>query len=104
MKKSALALAVLVVAGSVPTFALADDAPAAPAAPAASPITYNIGVVSDYRYRGISQSKLKPALQGGIDYADGPFYVAPGRRPSSGSRTRTWRTTAPTRATTASCR
>jgi uncharacterized protein (TIGR02001 family) len=78
MKKSALALAVLVIAGSVPTFALADDAPtapAAPAAPAASPITYNIGVVSDYRYRGISQTKMKPALQGGIDYADGPFYV-----------------------------
>jgi uncharacterized protein (TIGR02001 family) len=75
MKKSALALAVLVLAGSIPTFALADDAPAAPAAPAASPITYNIGVVSDYRYRGISQSKMKPALQGGIDYADGAFYV-----------------------------
>ena len=29
----------------------------------------------DYRYRGISQSKLKPALQGGIDYANGPIYV-----------------------------
>ena len=69
MKKSALALAVLAVAGSIPTFALAEDAPAA------SPITYNIGAVSDYRYRGISQSKLHPAIQGGIDYAQGPFYV-----------------------------
>ena len=69
MKKSALALAVLVAAGSLPTFALAEDAPAA------SPITYNIGVVSDYRYRGLSQTKMKPALQGGIDYANGPFYV-----------------------------
>jgi uncharacterized protein (TIGR02001 family) len=69
MKKSALALAVLVVAGSMPTFALAEDAPAA------SPITYNIGAVSDYRYRGISQTKLKPAVQGGVDYADGPVYL-----------------------------
>ena len=79
MKKSALALAVLVVVGSIPTFALAEDAPATPAAApapeAASPITYNIGVVSDYRYRGISQTKMKPAVQGGVDYANGPIYV-----------------------------
>jgi uncharacterized protein (TIGR02001 family) len=35
-----------------------------------------VGVVSDYRYRGISQSRLEPALQGGIDYADkSGFYV-----------------------------
>jgi uncharacterized protein (TIGR02001 family) len=27
----------------------------------------NVGVVSDYRYRGISQSNLKPAIQGGFD-------------------------------------
>jgi uncharacterized protein (TIGR02001 family) len=32
-------------------------------------LSYNVGVVSDYRYRGISQSLLKPALQGGIDFA-----------------------------------
>jgi uncharacterized protein (TIGR02001 family) len=32
-------------------------------------LSYNIGVVSDYRYRGISQTRLKPALQGGIDFA-----------------------------------
>ena len=30
-------------------------------------LSYNVGVVSDYRYRGISQSARKPALQGGID-------------------------------------
>ena len=77
MKKTVLAAAVLAaIAG--PTIAIAQDAPApaaAASAPDASPITYNIGVVSDYRYRGISQSKLKPALQGGIDYANGPIYV-----------------------------
>jgi uncharacterized protein (TIGR02001 family) len=76
MKKSALATVAVLAAIGAPAIAFADDAPAgtAPAADA-SPITYNIGVVSDYRYRGISQSKLKPALQGGVDFASGPFYV-----------------------------
>jgi uncharacterized protein (TIGR02001 family) len=31
-------------------------------------LSYNVGLVTDYRYRGISQSRLKPALQGGVDY------------------------------------
>jgi uncharacterized protein (TIGR02001 family) len=30
--------------------------------------SFNVGVVSDYRYRGISQTRLKPALQGGADF------------------------------------
>ncbi len=52
-------------------------APAAPKAPEPSyTISYNLGVISDYRYRGISQSRLKPALQGGIDYANkNGFYL-----------------------------
>ena len=36
--------------------------------PAADPLVLNAGVVSEYRYRGISQSAVKPALQGGADY------------------------------------
>jgi len=32
-------------------------------------LSFNAGVVSDYRYRGISQSRLKPAAQGGLDLA-----------------------------------
>ncbi|MBP8149449.1 MAG: TorF family putative porin [Limnohabitans sp.] len=41
-----------------------------------SSLSYNAGVTTDYRYRGISQSRLKPAVQGGIDYADkSGFYV-----------------------------
>lgn len=69
-------------------FARADDvkpadAPAADATkPAEAPtpdnvVTYNIGLASDYRYRGISQSRLEPALQGGVDYANNPtgFYL-----------------------------
>ncbi|MGG7606892.1 TorF family putative porin [Massilia sp. BKSP1R2A-1] len=30
--------------------------------------TFNAAVTSDYRYRGISQTRLQPALQGGLDY------------------------------------
>ena len=33
-------------------------------------VTGNIGVTSDYRFRGISQTQKSAALQGGIDYAD----------------------------------
>ena len=32
-------------------------------------LSYNAGVVSDYRYRGISQTRLKPAVQAGADFA-----------------------------------
>ena len=37
--------------------------------PAASPISYNVGVVTDYIYRGITQTTHAPAVQGGVDYA-----------------------------------
>lgn len=30
---------------------------------------FNVGAVTEYRYRGISQSRLKPALQGGVDFS-----------------------------------
>jgi uncharacterized protein (TIGR02001 family) len=67
-------LAAVAVTLFVPTMALAQDA--APAAAPADPLSFNIGVVSDYRYRGISQTRLKPALQGGIDYAfPNGFYI-----------------------------
>jgi uncharacterized protein (TIGR02001 family) len=32
-------------------------------------LSFNAGLVTDYRYRGISQSRLRPALQGGADFA-----------------------------------
>lgn len=40
-------------------------------------VTFNASVVSDYRYRGISQSRRDPALQGGADYTHNPsgFYA-----------------------------
>ena len=60
------ALAALVTFGALPASVQAEDAPAT---------TFNIGAFTDYRYRGISQSRVKPALQGGLDYAAGAFYV-----------------------------
>jgi uncharacterized protein (TIGR02001 family) len=40
-------------------------------------ISYNAAVVSDYRFRGISQTRLDPALQVSADYTHNPsgFYV-----------------------------
>jgi uncharacterized protein (TIGR02001 family) len=65
IQKTAIALA---ASGLFATTAFAQSAPAAEA-PEASPITANVTVVNDYRYRGISQSNFKPAIQGGFDYA-----------------------------------
>lgn len=50
--------------------AIASLTSVAHAAEPESTLGFNAGVVSDYRYRGISQSRLQPALQGGVDYAD----------------------------------
>lgn len=53
-----------------PLAAFAEDAPPA------APLSFNVGVVSDYLFRGVSQTHGKPALQGGIDYAHpSGFYV-----------------------------
>ena len=60
--KTLLAAAALVTTAALPSISYAD-------------VAYNVGVVTDYRYRGISQTRLKPALQGGVDWSDGPFYV-----------------------------
>jgi len=38
-------------------------------------LAFNISATTDYRYRGISQTRLKPALQGGLDYSNGGFYA-----------------------------
>ena len=66
MRKSILALSV----------ATALAAPALATAADPSPVTGNMSIVSDYRFRGISQTYLGPAIQGGIDYAHSSgFYV-----------------------------
>jgi uncharacterized protein (TIGR02001 family) len=40
-------------------------------------VTYNAAVASEYRYRGLSQTRFIPALQGGADYTHNPtgFYA-----------------------------
>jgi uncharacterized protein (TIGR02001 family) len=39
-------------------------------------VTGNLGLTSDYRFRGVSQTQNAPAVQGGIDYAHkSGFYV-----------------------------
>jgi uncharacterized protein (TIGR02001 family) len=39
-------------------------------------VSGNLGLASDYRFRGISQSQNAPAVQGGVDYAHSSgFYV-----------------------------
>lgn len=52
--------------------ALLAPAQAQTAAPAATPdhtFSFNLGLATDYRYRGISQSRLEPAISGGADYS-----------------------------------
>lgn len=53
-------LATLLVGIALPAVVRAEDAPST---------TFNVGLTSDYRYRGVSQSRLKPALQGGLDFS-----------------------------------
>lgn len=50
---------------------------AAPAAPAPDyTLSFNAGVVTDYRYRGLTQTRHQAAAQGGIDFAHSSgFYV-----------------------------
>lgn len=56
--KSALALSALLAS----TALMAQTAPTPDYT-----LSYNVGVVSDYRFRGISQTSRDPALQGGVD-------------------------------------
>lgn len=62
MNRSLLAAAALAAATALPAPAFAD-------------LAFNVGAVSDYRYRGISQTRLKPALQGGLDFTSGGLYL-----------------------------
>ena len=73
LQKTVISTAAVALMAGLSTVAFAADEPAAPEA---SPITANVTVVNDYRYRGISQSNFKPAIQGGFDYAhESGFYI-----------------------------
>lgn len=58
--KSKLLHAMMLAVYVTPGMALAEEA---------SPFSANIGLTTDYIFRGISQTSANPALQGGIDYA-----------------------------------
>jgi uncharacterized protein (TIGR02001 family) len=49
---------------------------ALPAAPAFADVAFNASLTSDYRYRGISQTRLKPAVQAGVDWSDASGFYA----------------------------
>jgi uncharacterized protein (TIGR02001 family) len=68
--KSKILMSMLAISSA--TFAQTAPAPAAPE----TSIAYNVGLVSQYRYRGLAQTKGSPALQGGIDYTNANgFYL-----------------------------
>ena len=64
LQKTAIAAA---ISGLFAPAVFAQAAPAA--APELSPITANVTITNDYRYRGITQTNYQPAIQGGFDYA-----------------------------------
>ena len=74
MKKMVLAAAILAVFAA--NFAYAEDAKPEEKKPD-NELSFNAALSSDYRFRGVSQSRLKPALSGGADYTNNPtgFYL-----------------------------
>jgi uncharacterized protein (TIGR02001 family) len=65
---ASVAAAAIAAAFSLPLTATAQTTPAA--APASDhTFTGNAGLFSEYRFRGISQTFKKPAIQGGVDYS-----------------------------------
>ena len=62
MKNRVLAVVGALALTSLPTLSHAD-------------LAYNVGVFSDYRYRGISQTRFKPAVQAGLDFSAGGLYL-----------------------------
>lgn len=62
MSVVAAASAAALLGSAAPTLAYAD-------------VAFGVGATTDYRYRSISQSRLKPAVQGGVEYSQGGFYL-----------------------------
>ncbi|PKO44551.1 MAG: hypothetical protein CVU29_09745 [Betaproteobacteria bacterium HGW-Betaproteobacteria-22] len=78
MRRSLLSLAVL-SALSLPSVSFAEEATAqetttAPESPHA--FAYNVGLYSQYIFRGLTQTREDPALQGGVDYSHASGFYA----------------------------
>jgi len=72
--KAVLFATLTTIIGSAAFMPVAHAEEAAATAPA--PLTANVTVASEYRYRGLSQSNFQPAIQVGIDYAhESGFYL-----------------------------
>lgn len=69
MQKTKLLVALLGALSAMPVFAA--DAPASP-----HTVTSNVGIVSNYVFRGITQTSTNPAIQGGMDYAHASGFYA----------------------------
>jgi uncharacterized protein (TIGR02001 family) len=68
MKKTILAGALLSALGAHHGLAAADDAASKPD----NEVTFKAGILSDYRYRGVTQSRFKPSYTAGVDYVNNP--------------------------------
>lgn len=76
MKLKLAALAAVVPASMFLSGAAFAQAATTAAAEPDYTFSFNVGAVTDYRYRGISQTRLRPALQGGADFAHSSgFYL-----------------------------
>ncbi|HQS59555.1 MAG: hypothetical protein B7Y56_14120 [Gallionellales bacterium 35-53-114] len=69
MQKSKLMVALLGALCAMPV--MAADEPASP-----HTVTSNVGIVSNYVFRGITQTAGAPAIQGGMDYAHASGFYA----------------------------
>jgi len=75
MRKSVLAASVA-AALALPGLAAAQQAAAPAEAKSPHTFTGNMTIISEYRFRGISQTFGKPAIQGGVDYSHASgFYL-----------------------------
>ena len=80
MFKQTLKAGALAAAIALPGLALGQAAPAPEAKPAEPKPSYtltgNVGIFSQYIFRGLTQTGRKPALQGGFDFAhESGFYL-----------------------------
>jgi uncharacterized protein (TIGR02001 family) len=72
--RNTVLLSAILSALAISNVARAEDAPAEPASP--HTFTYNVGLYSEYMFRGLTQTGEEMALQGGVDYAhESGFYL-----------------------------
>ncbi len=74
MQKKLVSLAVLATLSGTPALASAEEAATEPASP--HTFSYNLGLFSQYIWRGMTQTDEQLALQGGVDYAHSSGFYA----------------------------